>query len=62
MMAADVQDVEDSPEVARRRWQEEFREIERILAEEKRCCYCGMTGHLSKDCKQPRNDNAFWVI
>jgi hypothetical protein len=23
-----------------------------------RCCYCGMEGHLSKDCPQPRNEGA----
>ena len=52
MMAADVQDAEDIPEVARRRWREEMEQLARIRAEEKRCCLCGMYGHLSKDCEQ----------
>ena len=57
MMAADVQDVEDLPEVARRRWQQELEQLAEIRRQELKCCLCGMSGHLAKDCTQGTKDD-----
>lgn len=71
MMGDDLEDVEDVPAEALRRWRENrekaLAEAHRILdaqqwaqwivrMAEKRCCYCGMEGHLSKDCPRPRKE------